>query len=157
MAALVVLLLLGALLLLGRYIWLEEQIARACTLRLQAFHRALMRYEAEYGTLPAAAFYPDDPGTEPNSLLVLLDPYGVTAETGVCPGSHPRILAHGLSYIWNASLNGMVSSEIPPDTWMMTGISALSPQMSPPHLGRHITLYADGTVLRTRRPPPIIR
>lgn len=155
LGALTLVVLLGLLGWGGVRIWQGERHARDCMAQLRQFYIALELYELDYGRLPHMAFYPDDAWLDPHSLLVVLDPYGVTSEMGLCPHSHHRIRKRGLSYVWNTEANGRSLQELDPDMWLITGINALSHQVRRPHIGRHITLYADGRVLRSRRPPPI--
>lgn len=151
------LLVVAALLVLlgagGYTILLAEMGARQCIQNLRHIYLALELYELDHGTLPHMAFYPDDAWHSPDSMLVVLDPYAITSEIGICPGSHDIVRTHGLSYIWNANLNGRKLHEQDPETWVVTKLSALSDQVPAPHLGRYITLYANGHIARSRRPP----
>lgn len=130
-----------------------EKRARQCIQHLRHLYLALEMYELDHGTLPHMAFYPDDARYAANSMLVVLDPYAITSEIGLCPGSHEVVREHGLSYIWNANLNGKPLHEQSGQTWLVTELSALSDQVPAPHLGRYITLYADGRIARSRKPP----
>ncbi len=137
----------------GYAVFRAEQRARQCMQHLRHIYLALEMYELDHGALPHMAFYPDDAWHSADSMLVVLDPYAITSEIGTCPGDHEVVRAHGLSYIWNANLNGALLHEQDRDTWLVTGLNALSEQVPAPHLGRHITLYADGRIVRSRKPP----
>ncbi len=130
-----------------------EQRARQCTRQLQHIYLALELHEIDHGALPHMAFYPNDPRHSSDSMLVVLDPYALTGAIGLCPGDHDVVRAHGLSYIWNANLNGQTLQEQDPNTWLVAELSALSDEVPAPHLGRYLTLYADGRVVRSRKPP----
>ena len=150
------LLLLSLAILLGATgyaTWQAERRARQCTLHLRHIYLALEMYELDHGTLPHMAFFPDDAWHSSDSILVVLDPYGVTGDIGMCLSSHDTVRAQGLSYIWNANLNGKVLHELDADTWLVTELNALSDQVPAPHLGRYTTLYADGRIARSRRRP----
>ncbi len=144
------------LILLGSsgYIFMQaESRTRECIRQLRHIYMALELYELDHGSLPHMAFYPHAPWLDADSMLVVLDPYAITSEIGLCPGAHEVVRYQGLGYIWNANLNGKELQAQDPDTWLVTEINALSEDVPRPHLGRHLVLYADGRVERTRRPP----
>ncbi len=138
---------------IGYTTWRAERKARQCARHLRHIYLALEMYELDHGALPHMAFFPDDAWHSSDSILVVLDPYGVSGDIGMCPSSHDAVRAHGLSYIWNANLNGKILHELDADTWLVTELGALSDQVPAPHLGRYNTLYADGRIARSRRKP----
>lgn len=133
--------------------WRAKRNAHQCVQHLRHIYLALEMYELDHGSLPHMAFFPDDAWLSADSMLVVLDPYGVTGNTGMCPSAHDTVQTYGLSYIWNANLNGKTLHELDANTWLVTELNALSDQVRAPHLGRYTTLYADGRILRSRRKP----
>ncbi|HMO04469.1 MAG TPA: hypothetical protein PKC67_09040 [Kiritimatiellia bacterium] len=123
-----------------------------CAEQLTRIYQALELFELDRGALPKLAFYPDDPMTDPDSIRVVLEEYGVDPSAWICPASHPAIANLGLSYIWNTRLNGANLRSFTDRQWVLIEINALSPDVPAPHLGTYNVLYSDGTVERIRDP-----
>jgi hypothetical protein len=117
----------------------------------------LESYEIDQGTLPDLKFFPDDPLGDRRSLAVELARYGVERELCVCPAAPASIRRTGLAYLWNFRLNGKQLQSPGGRRWVLVEIHALSDQVPPPHLGRYHVLYTDGTIERSREPPPELR
>lgn len=79
------LLLLGALATGGSIYARRLHLQRSCQQRMLQIHQALQAYIAEHGNYPELAFYPDNPQTDANSILVVLAPYGVTPRSSSAP------------------------------------------------------------------------
>jgi hypothetical protein len=137
----------------GIYLLLMEvSMMMRCSDQVRRIYQALELYEMDRGSLPRLAFYPDEPLTDPDSIRVVLEEYGGDASLWVCPSSHPKIAATGLSYIWNVQLNGGSLRGRATNTWVIVEINALSSDVPAPHLGFHNVLYTDGRVERIRHP-----
>jgi hypothetical protein len=142
---------------LGAHLSREFTRQKRCARNLQQIYLALEMYEIDRGTLPTLALFPDDPQSDSDSLLEVLKRYGIRGDLCVCPALPASLRGMGLTYIWNVRLNGKKLLEPGIQDWMMVEISALSGQVSPPHLGRYNILYTDGTVEQASRLPPDIR
>lgn len=123
-----------------------------CADNLNRIYQALEVFEMERGSLPRLAFYPDEPMTDPDSIRVVLEEYGVDNAVWVCPASHPKIANLGLSYIWNTRLNGANLRSFTERQWMLIEINALSEDVPAPHFGFYNVLYTDGKVERIDDP-----
>lgn len=147
--------LVGVLILAGYGIaWMRHQMRlKKCEQQLRQIYSALELYEMDYGVLPHIAFYPDDPHYAPESMLVVLDPYGVTMDIGILPCSHPVIIEHGLSLVWNVKMNGRKLQSEGEPTWLITELSALSGDLPRSSFHRYLTLYSNGETRRSRLPP----
>lgn len=130
----------------------EARHAAQCAANLQQIYRALELYEMDRGTLPTLAYFPDQPMDDPDSLRVVLEPYGITPQHCICPASRPIQAAEGLTYLWNVRLNG---KRIPRGTnavWMLVDMNAISDDVPASHFGGYNVLFSDGTVRRIRQP-----
>lgn len=144
---------LALALMLIYHLLAQVRLSMACGENLRAIYRALELFEYERGTLPALAFFPDNPFEDSDSLRVVLEPYGAGGSMCVCPHA-PRALSElGLTYVWNVRLNGRKMPRDPAERdWMLVEISAVSGDVPAPHLGRYNVLYTDGTVERISEP-----
>lgn len=126
------------------YLLVQVSLSKDCSSNLRRIYRALELYETERGTLPRMAFFPDNPDEDPDSLRTVLETYGVNGTVTVCPSVHESLARLGLTYVWNARLNGR---KFPAEkTWLLVEINALSPDVPAPHYGRYNVLYSDGSV-----------
>jgi len=135
----------------------QVMMRKHCKKNLREIYKALELYEMDRGILPRLAFFPDDPKTDNDSLVVALKPYSPGGDIYVCPAAPAYHRALGLTYIWNTDLNGrkLQSSEAP--TWVLTEMRALSPSVPKPHMGLYNILYTDGSVKKSKEPPPGLR
>lgn len=123
-----------------------------CEDQLSRIYQALELFEMDRGSLPRLAFFPDEPMTDPDSIRVVLEEYGVDPNVWVCPNAHPSVANLGLSYIWNTKLNGLNLRNFDERQWVLVEINALSPDVPAPHIGYYNVLFTDGSVERVRDP-----
>lgn len=150
-----ILLLIGALALvvmLLMHVLVQMRRTAGCADNLKSIFRALELYEMERGVLPTLAYFPDHPMEDSDSLRVVLEPYGLAAHRCVCPQARDVQRNEGLTYIWNASLNGQRIPKGADRTWMLVDMNALTGDVPAPHMGRYNALMSDGTVERISDP-----
>ena len=135
----------------------QNMLTKQCANNMRSIYAALENFEFDRGTLPRAAFYPDDPKQDNDSLLVALQPYRISSEIYVCPAAPTVQKDTGLTYVWNVQLNGrkLRGSEVP--AWILVELNALSDGVPAPHLGAYNILYTDGSVRRSKTLPPGLR
>ena len=150
---LLVALLFGALAWGLRSLAAERFARRECRRHLEQIYAALELYEAEKGRLPDLAFYPEDAFNDEGSLRVFLARRGFDPDLAVCPGTPAAVRRRGLSYVWNVKMNGARLAR-GRRRWLLTEISALSPDVPAPHMGHYFVLYSDGTIESAREAPP---
>ena len=121
-----------------------------CQNNLKRLYDMIREYEVKNGNLPNAAFFPENPFDDADSLAIIL---GKGAhQYFVCPSSSPDFRSLGFNYVWNEKLSGKKLSEItdPANTWLMMDFVGIHKWMvevrSCGHLGKVNILYADGTV-----------
>ncbi len=122
----------------------------------EAIHGLIQQHVAKQGTLPKAAFFPENPASDADSLAVVL---GEDSRRWlVCPTCSTDFRRLGLTYVWNEKLSGKKPAEIPDpaNTWLVMDFVAVHPWMvtnrSCGHRGGVLALYADGTVRWTEPP-----
>jgi hypothetical protein len=147
------LLLLVLISAVGSWLWQTQRKAQTCERHLKNLYRVFERYERQHGVLPALAFYPDRPQTDPDSLLHLVEQVGADPAWCRCPAVPRVVRGQGLCYVWNVRLNGQRFADLDQPRWMLVEITALSPDIGHPHLRHYNVLYTDGTVKRQLKPP----
>ncbi|MEM7393436.1 MAG: hypothetical protein AAF492_13915, partial [Verrucomicrobiota bacterium] len=135
------------------YYYSSNRNADRCLENLKQIYLAIGLYEFDTGLLPNLSFYPDRPKEDATSLRVVLEKYGATGKSYLCPSSHGLVRDTGLSYVWNVALNGRTLKEFKDPVWMLVEVNAVSEEVPPPHLGRYHILYTDGQVALSDRPP----
>lgn len=135
----------------------QNMLAKKCANNLRNIYTSLENFEIDRGTLPRAAFYPDDPKQDNDSLVVALQPYSTRQDMYICPTAPSVQKESGLTYVWNVQLNGRKLRGTGAPAWMMVELNALSDAVPTPHFGGYNILYADGSVLRSKTPPAGLR
>lgn len=145
--------------MVGSLLWMLNRLtnqarhAEGCKENLRRIHHILSLYELEHGRLPSLEMFPDDPSADAASLTRVLMAYGMDPEWAICPAASHTIRAHGLSYLWNTSLNeGSLETKGEP-VWMLVDLQAINERSRGPHFGGYHILYTDGRVERSMHPP----
>jgi len=128
----------------------------ACRENLARIYQSLEMYELAHGSLPRLAFFAEEPRSDSESICVVLESYGLSPETFVCPSAHPLVAKTGLSYIWNTRLNGRSMQDFYEKQWMLVEIEAISLDVNFPHFGACQVLYTDGSIERMRNPAGVL-
>lgn len=135
----------------------QNMLTKKCANNLRNIYTALENFEVDRGTLPRAAFYPDDPKQDNDSLLVALQPYRAQSDLYICPAAPAVQKDTGLTYVWNVQLNGRKMHVSGAPVWMIVELNALSDAVPAPHFGGYNILYTDGSVQRSKEPPKGLR
>jgi len=149
-----ILLMIASLLWLLHLVNLGRTQAEQCKKQLQGIHRILAAYEREHGHLPTLELFPEEPLTDPASLLAVLGANGLDPADACCPSSPGLVRSHGLGYLWNTALNGSSLQQGATPVWMLVDLQALDDRLAGPHFGHYHILYTDGRVERSPFPPP---
>ena len=143
----------------GSLFWLLNRVSHGhsqtidCQTNLKAIYEALQLYEINNGVLPSLAMYPEDALTESDSIVKVLQQYGLDPDRLICPAAPAVVKEHGVSYLWNTAVNGTSLRDRQEPTWLLVDIQALDDELPGPHLGSYLILYTDGQVERSPMPP----
>lgn len=100
------------ILMVGSLFWLLNRVnlgrlqMDGCEQNLQAIYEALRLYEINNGALPTLALYPGEAAEDEDSIVKVLHAVGLEAPHFVCPASPQAVRDHGISYLWNTTVNG---------------------------------------------------
>jgi len=115
----------------------------ACQNKLKQIYLALVMNN---GSLPNAVFFPSSSNDRKGINNLLKDNLGGNKAVFFCPAIPPELNKCGTNYLWNDTVSGKNLDGIPGSTWLMTEITAISPDAPTPHIRGYQTLYADGTI-----------
>ena len=127
----------------GTYMGVQKGRERDCINNLKQIHTAVIMFEMDNGYLPDASFFPTS-SADPKGLNNILENYGLTENTFLCPSIPEQLNRNGINYLWNDTVNNKFSDSLPPNTWIMTEMTAVSKNTPGPHTGRFSILYAGG-------------
>jgi hypothetical protein len=137
--------------------WIRDvSNARSCKANLSKIYTALEQYEADYGRLPAMAYFPEDVLADSESLCRVLQPYGISPTNCVCRSTALPLRATGITYLWNTTASRTPFYELAPTDWLVTEINAMNDSVPAPHDGVYHVLYANGEI-REQETPPVLR
>jgi len=139
---------------------------------LRQIGQRLQMYINDHGHYPKAAFYPENPQEDGDSIRKMLDPKGSrgTPSIGgmlgrgggggdksiwVNPALPEKLQEKGLNYVYNADLAGRKGVSNPSKTWVLFCMTAVvdSDKVPMPHTGGRAVLFADGSVKITKQLP----
>lgn len=117
-----------------------------CISNMRNIYIGLQLYESDFERLPDIKFYCEDPKSDPKSLINVLGRYIDDKKVFVCPSMPDQIKNKFLTYIWNDAYNNKFSDMV--DTkgsrWLLTEMTAVEPNIPPPHQGSYNVLFLDG-------------
>ena len=140
----------------GTYVHAKKKALEInCQHNLRQINMALQMFIMTNGKLPSAAFYPKDSARQKDSIAVILKSYGASKGVFICPAAPEQLEKLGLTYLWNDALNGQRPETIRDASkqWLMMDMTAVSPDVPPPHPSGYTVLYADGQVRWTKDRP----
>lgn len=118
----------------------------ACQNNLKQIYLALVDFQMNNGSLPNAVFFPSSPDDRKGINNLLKDNLSGNRAVFFCPAIPSELNKRGTNYLWNDTVNGKNLDGIPGSTWLMTEVTAVSPDAPAPHTRGYQTLYADGTI-----------
>lgn len=127
----------------GTYMGVQKGRERECINNLQQIYKAIVMFEMDNNYLPNAKFFPSS-SSDPKGLNNILIQYGVAGTIFYCPSIPEQLNRYGTNYIWNDTTNNRTTDSLPPNTWLMTEMTAVSKNIPGPHTGRFSILYAGG-------------
>lgn len=119
----------------------------SCFSNLRNIYMGLQMYEMDFERLPNAKFYPKTQ-KDPKSIANMLSSYIDDKRVFICPAMPAELAKNGLTYIWNDSYNNKFLASVRNRSlkWVMTEMSAVEPNIPPPHHGCYNILFFDGHI-----------
>ncbi len=162
----------------GAYVKVKNKAhAIDCQSRMRQISLALMDYVFEKDRLPQAAFYPENPAVDKDSIRVILKPHGGSDKLFVCPAAPKGLQEKGLTFLWNDRFNGKRQESVPEagKKWLMVEINAIREisleemgknrpsddvlsklkRIPAAHPGGYNVLYVDGHVAAAEKLPRV--
>lgn len=124
-----------------------------CMNNMRQVGMAITSYQLSNGGYPKAAFYPDKPKTDENSIRVVLADEINNEKVWICPSMPDKLQEKGLTWVYNDTLGGKAAVDDPVNTWILIEFSCVCKDAPHPHPGGFNIVYADGHVKTTREIP----
>ena len=125
----------------------------SCLSNLRNIYMAVEMYEMDNGTIPNIKFYPEDAENDPGSILNVLRHYIDDPGVYVCSAMPDELKKSKLTYIWNDSYNNkrLYLAKGKDSMWLVTEMTAVKPEIPPPHKGAYNVLFLDGHIESVKR------
>ena len=128
----------------GTYHAVQKGKSSQCLNNLKQLYQAVSMFSMDNSAVPSASFFPSSV-SDPRGIHNILAQYGARGSIPFCPSIPEQLNIYGTNYIWNDSLNGKSIDSLPPGTWLMTEMTAVSQNIPAPHTGQgYNILYAGG-------------
>lgn len=137
----------------GTYLKVKQKaVETECLNNMRQVGIAIVAFQTSNGEYPKAAFFPEKPRTDEDSIRVILgDELG--EKVWVCPAMPDALKDKGLTWVYNDTIGGKSSVKDPAKTWILIEFSCVSKKVPPAHPGGYNIVYADGHVATSRQLP----
>ncbi|MBN1872416.1 MAG: hypothetical protein JW800_07570 [Candidatus Omnitrophica bacterium] len=118
----------------------------SCLSNLRNIFVGVQMYEIDNGRIPDIVFYPKNFDSDPKSIFNVLRYYVEDTKVYVCPVMPDELKKKKITYIWNDNYNGKPMHFVDDrrSKWIMTEMTAVQPEIPPPHKGAYNVLFLDG-------------
>ena len=134
----------------------QKAVETECMNNMRQVGAVIIASQLSNGEYPKAAFYPENPKTDKNSIRVILGDDLKSEKVWLCPSMPDKLKEKGLTWVYNDTLGGKAEVKSPADTWILIEFSCVSKKAPAPHPGGYNIVYADGHVKTTKTLPPDI-
>jgi prepilin-type processing-associated H-X9-DG protein len=124
-----------------------------CMNNMRQVGSAIVSFQLSNGEYPKAAFFPENPLTDADSIRVILSEEINNNKVWLCPAMPDEMKAKGLTWVYNDTLGGQSTVKDPTKTWILIEFSCVSKDVPPIHPGGFNIVYADGHVATSRELP----
>ncbi len=131
----------------------QKAVETECMNNMRQVGMAINAYYLANGEYPKAAFYPENPKTDANSIRVILADEIKGDKIWLCPAMPEQLQEKGLTWVYNDVIGGKTSIPDPAKTWMLIEFSCVSKNALYPHPSGFNIVYADGHVKTTKELP----
>ena len=138
---------------MGAYVRAKQKaVETECLNNMRQVGTAIIAYQMSNGCFPKAAFYPENPKTDENSIRVILGDE-IPEKCWLCPAMPDKLKEKGLTWVYNDTLAGKASVKDPAKTWILIEFSCVTKKAPPIHPGGFNIVYADGHVATEKSLP----
>ncbi len=139
----------------GAYLKVKQKgLETECMNNMRQVGQAIVAFQLESGEYPKAAFFPEKPKEDKNSIRVVLgDALGNGDKVWICPAMPDAMKDKGLTWVYNDTLSGKKTVKDPEKTWILIEFNCVSKKAPAPHPGGFNIVYADGHVETTHQLP----
>lgn len=131
----------------------QKALEIECMNNMRQVGAAIVSFQLSNGEYPKAAFFPENPMTDPDSIRVVLSEELNNEKVWLCPAMPDELKAKGLTWVYNDTIAGQASVKDPAKTWVLIEFSCVSKKVPSAHPGGFNIVYADGHVATTRELP----
>ncbi len=131
----------------------QKALEIECMNNMRQVGTAIVAYHLGNGEYPNAAFFPENPRTDENSIRVILADEIPGERPWICPAMPDELKARGLTWVYNDTLAGQDSVRDPARTWILIEFTCVSAKVPAAHPGGFNIVYADGHVETARTLP----
>jgi len=136
------------------YVKAKQKAAETeCMNNMRQVGMAITSYHLSNGEYPKAAFFPENPKKDANSIRVVLADEINSDKVWICPAMPDKLKEKGLTWVYNDTLSGKATIQDPANTWILIEFSCVSKNAPHPHPGGFNIVYADGHVKTTKELP----
>jgi len=138
----------------GTYLKVKQKAVEIeCMNNMRQVGAAIIAYQLSNGEYPKAAFFPEKPKTDANSIRVILGDELKGDKFWVCPALPEAFKEKGLTWVYNDTVGGKATVKDPAKTWLLIEFNCVSNKLPAAHPGGFNIVYADGHVATTRELP----
>ncbi len=139
---------------IGAYVRAKQKAFEIeCMNNMRQVGTAITTYQLTNGEYPKAAFFPENPKTDKNSICVILADEIQNKNVWLCPSMPDKLKEKGLTWVYNDTIGGKATIQNPEKTWILLEFSCVSKNAPAPHPGGYNIVYADGHVTTTNKLP----
>lgn len=139
---------------MGAFVRAKQKAAETeCMNNMRQVGSAIVSYHLSNGEYPKAAFFPENPKTDENSIRVILGDELKSEKIWLCPAMPDKLKEKGLTWVYNDSIAGKSSLKDPAGTWILIEFNCVSKNAPPPHPGGYNIVYGDGHVETKKKLP----
>lgn len=139
----------------GTYLKVKQKAVEIeCLNNMRQVGAAIVAFQLSNGEYPKAAFYPENPKADANSIRVILgEELSDSDKIWLCPAMPDEFKAKGLTWVYNDTIAGQATIKDPTQTWILIEFSCVSQKVPSAHPGGFNIVYADGHVATSRELP----
>ncbi|OGV59394.1 MAG: hypothetical protein A2X45_22220 [Lentisphaerae bacterium GWF2_50_93] len=135
----------------GTYLKVKQKAVEIdCLNNMRQVGTSIVAFHLSNGEYPKAAFFPEKPKTDKNSIRVILGDELGGDKIWICPAMPDALKDKGLTWVYNDTLAGKSTVKDPEKTWILIEFTCVSKKTPSAHPGGYNIVYADGHVATSK-------